>query len=84
MMAVLAWRDFARQRSVPARAICVALIAWSLLTMGHAAMRLALPPFAFGLAAAIFFGARPGEWNAFARRGAKADSLAGVPALRDG
>ncbi len=57
MMFVIAGRDFVRQRSAAAKAICVALITWSLLTMGHAAMRLAMPPFAFGLAAAIFFGA---------------------------
>jgi O-antigen ligase len=54
MMLVLAASDFARQPSTAAKAICVVLIAWSLLTMGHAAMRLAIVPFIYGLGAASF------------------------------
>ena len=55
MMLLLAWRDASGQRSSAARAISVALLAWSLLTMTHAAMRLAVTPLAFGMAAALFF-----------------------------
>jgi O-antigen ligase len=55
IMLLIAARDFARQPSAAAKAVCVALITWSLLTMGHAAMRLSIVPFVFGLAAGIFF-----------------------------
>jgi hypothetical protein len=54
LMLLIAGRDFARQPSAAAKAVCVAFITWSLLTMGHAAMRLSIIPFVFGLASAIF------------------------------
>jgi hypothetical protein len=57
-MLLLAWRDIERQHSSAAKAISLALVAWSLLTMSHAAMRLAITPFAFGMAAALYFAAR--------------------------
>ena len=57
-MLFIAWRAVSLQQSAAGRAVAVALLAWSALTMGHAAMRLALVPFAYGLASATFFAAR--------------------------
>ena len=57
-MLLLAWRAVASQEGASGRAIAIALLAWSALTMTHAAMRLALVPFAYGIAAAGFFTAR--------------------------
>lgn len=59
LMLVIAMRDVSSQRNSSAKAISLALVAWSMLTMTHAAMRLAITPFAFGLAAALFFASRP-------------------------
>ena len=58
-MLLIGWRDVSGQLSREGRALSLALIAWSLLTMTHAAMRLALAPFAFGMAAALFFPRNP-------------------------
>ena len=58
-MLLIAWRDVRTQRSHAAKAISLALIAWSLLTMTHAAMRLAITPLAFGMAAALFMMTTP-------------------------
>jgi hypothetical protein len=59
LMALIALRDITGQRSTAAKAISIALIMWSVLTMGHAAMRIALTPLAFGMAAALFLSQRP-------------------------
>jgi hypothetical protein len=55
MMLLLAWRDLVTQESSAARAIAAAFVAWSFLTMLHAAMRLGITPFVFGMAAAAYF-----------------------------
>jgi len=44
------------------RALATCLVAWSLLYMTHAAMRLAAPGFFFGLAAGLG-SLEPGEWE---------------------
>ena len=64
LMIAIAWRDVASQRNAVGRAMAVALISWSVLTMFHAAMRLAAAPFIFGLAAALFLSSAPSnaEW----------------------
>ena len=56
-MAIASWR---RQTTSAGRILTVALLVWSLATMTHLAMRLALIPFAFALAAAAVL-PRPGE-----------------------
>jgi O-antigen ligase len=48
-MALTAWR---RQKTVDGRFISLALMVWSLATMTHLAVRLAIIPFAFAFAAA--------------------------------
>jgi O-antigen ligase len=53
-MLLLAWRDVSSQRSTAARALTIALLAWAMLSMTHAAMRIAVVPFAFGMAATLF------------------------------
>jgi hypothetical protein len=55
MMLLLAWRDLVTQESSAGRAIASAFVAWSFLTMLHAAMRLGITPFVFGMAAAAYF-----------------------------
>lgn len=67
VMGLLAWRATIRQRNAAARALTVALLAWSLLTMGHAAMRLAVTPLAFGMAAALFLVERSADETPAAR-----------------
>lgn len=47
-------RRFRSADSLLERAIVMSLTAWALLTMSHAAMRVAAPGFIFGLAAATF------------------------------
>jgi hypothetical protein len=59
LMLVLALRAVTSQTSTSAKAIAIALVAWSMLTMTHAAMRLAMTPLAFGMAAALYFATRP-------------------------
>lgn len=64
MMGVMALQSFFRQQNAPGRAICIGLMLWSAMTMTHAATRLAMTCFIFGLASAIFIAdklARPPE-----------------------
>ncbi|MBN2474327.1 MAG: hypothetical protein JXB62_06950 [Pirellulales bacterium] len=49
-----AWRAMQGRASPPLRAVCAAMLAFSLLYMGATAMRLLLPSFTFGLAFASF------------------------------
>jgi len=59
LMLVLALRAVTSQANTSAKAIAIALVSWSMLTMTHAAMRLGMTPLAFGMAAALYFAARP-------------------------
>lgn len=54
LMGVMAIQNFFRQRNAPGRAICVGLMMWSAMTMTHAATRLAMGCFMFGLSGALF------------------------------
>jgi hypothetical protein len=59
LMGVMALQNFFRQRNAPGRAICVGLMLWSAMTMMHAATRLAMTCFIFGLASALFVADKP-------------------------
>lgn len=54
LMGVMALQNFLRQQNAPGRAICIGLMLWSAMTMMHAATRLAMTCFMFGLASALF------------------------------
>jgi hypothetical protein len=50
----MAWTRWRRREAHLAKGIAMAFTIWALATMGHSAMRLAAPGFAFGLASARF------------------------------
>ena len=58
LMGVMAMQSFFRQQNAPGRAICIGLMLWSSMTMVHAATRLAMTCFIFGLASAVFLADR--------------------------